>query len=70
MFAFVYVTLNFLSYIYRWKTGTGEDLPWSLSVSTEEVEAYKIGVLSISLGVDRVTVRLIKVYWELDFRKA
>ena len=44
-------------------TGTA-DLPWSNTVSAEEVERYTIGVSSTSPGTDTVTVRFLKACWE------
>ncbi|RAL63687.1 hypothetical protein DID88_003730 [Monilinia fructigena] len=38
-------------------------LPWSDTISMEEVERNTIGVSSTSPGTDRVTVRLLKACW-------
>lgn len=38
-------------------------LPWSTSISLEEVERCTIGVSSTSPGTDKVTVRLLKACW-------
>jgi ribonuclease HI len=39
-------------------------LPWSATVSLEEVERNTIGVTSTSPGTDRITVRLLKACWK------
>jgi hypothetical protein len=54
--------MSSLRTLCKYWTGTSH-LPWTSSVTLEEVEWNTVGVTSTSPGTDHITVRLLKACW-------